>query len=161
MGNVRSSVCGGQRSTVAQRPATDDKLQEVLSKLPEGSGQRRMFEGQAKTAINSLAKTKESFRETFEGPLSKAFIEKFRPVLSEEAQAFVDAGGGKDSMEVDKSQSEGEKEAEEKAKQEMAKQEYFDHMYEKRDYISIVGAFTNLKDGTDALLPPIKYTFRL
>jgi len=40
----------------------------MLSKLPEGNGQRRMFEAQANTAITSLAKTKDGFREVFEGP---------------------------------------------------------------------------------------------
>jgi len=136
----------------------------MLSKLPEGNGQRRMFEAQANTAITSLAKTKDGFREVFEGPLSKAFVEKFRPTLSEEAQAFVDAGRageGKDSMEVDKSQTENQKETEEKAKQELVKQQFFDDMYANRDYIIIVGAFTSLTDGADATLPVIKYNFRV
>lgn len=135
----------------------------MLGKLPAGSGQRRMFESQANTAITSLAKTKESFQEVYEGPLSKAFIAKFRPQLSEEAQAFVEAeaGEGKDSMEVTGEATEAAKEGAEKAKQELAKQHYFDDMYTNRDYVTIVGAFRSLKDGADVTLPSIKYNFRV
>jgi len=133
----------------------------MLDKLPEGSGQRKMFEMQVKSPMTSLANTKQSFLELFEGPISKAVISKFRPELSDEVAEILEKEKGQDSMEVAGGQSESQSEAVAKAKVELAKQGYFDVMCETRDYIILVGDFTTMSDGQDASFPMIKYNYRL
>jgi len=65
---------------------------QMLPKLPVGGGARTNFEKQVHTAIASLAKVKESFVKTFDGPVSEAYIKAARPGDdAAEEQKYFDA----------------------------------------------------------------------
>jgi len=64
---------------------------QMLNRLPPTSGQRKMFEKQLNTTKLALDKTKESFMDTFQGPVSKAYRNVYRPKDEEpEKQEYFD-----------------------------------------------------------------------
>ena len=94
----------------------------MLGRLPPTSGQRKMFVMQVENVKKALDQTKESFQNTFDGPVSDAYCKAYRP------------------------EEEGEQ------------QEYFDRVFEARDYVSL-GVHCHTSSEEEIHLPCIKFVF--
>jgi ubiquitin-activating enzyme E1 len=94
----------------------------MLGRLPPTSGQRKMFVMQVENVKKALYQTKESFQNTFDGPVSDAYCKAYRP------------------------EEEGEQ------------QEYFDTVFESRDYVSL-GVHCHTSTEEEIHLPCIKFVF--
>ena len=98
---------------------------QMLGRLPAASGQRKVFATQVENVKKALDQTKESFKDTFRGPVSAAFKGAYRP---------------------------GDEEAE--------KQQYFDTLFNSRNYL-VLGIDCHHDEGADEIhLPPVKYIFK-
>lgn len=98
---------------------------QMLGRLPPASGQRKVFASQVENVKKALDQTKESFKQTFQGPVSVAFNTNYRPE-DEEAE----------------------------------KQQYFDTLFNARNYL-VLGIDCHHEEGEEEVhLPPIKFVFR-
>ena len=94
----------------------------MLGRLPPTHGQRKMFVMQVENVKKALDQTKRSFQNTYDGAVSVAYCDAYRP------------------------EEKGEK------------QEYFDKVFEARDYVNL-GVHCHTKTEEDVHLPCIKFVF--
>jgi len=94
----------------------------MLGRLPPTSGQRKMFVTQVENVKKALDQTKKSFQNTYDGPVSVAYHNAYRP------------------------------------EEENEKQEYFDRVFNVRDYVSL-GVHCHTETEEDVHLPCIKFVF--
>ncbi|KAL7550696.1 hypothetical protein ACHAWF_013915 [Thalassiosira exigua] len=64
---------------------------QMLGRLPSGSGQRAIFKSQVEKVKGALDQTKESFVKKFEGPVSKAYYQVYRPSEDGEKQDYFES----------------------------------------------------------------------
>jgi len=62
---------------------------QMLGRLPSSSNQRKVFENQVQTVKRALDGTKESFQQSFTGPVKDAYYKAYRPE-DEEQQNYFD-----------------------------------------------------------------------
>jgi len=97
---------------------------QMLGRLPPASGQRKVFAAQVENVKKALDQTKQSFKETFQGPVSAAFRAAYRP-----------------------------------SDEDTEKQQYFDTIFESRNYL-VLGIDCHHEEGEDEIhLPSVKFVF--
>ena len=64
---------------------------QMLGRLPPTSGQRAIFKSQVEKVKVALDHTKESFMQTFTGPVSNAYRDVYRPSEEGEKQEYFDS----------------------------------------------------------------------